>query len=401
MIMRWMRKPMTRALRPGRGPLILMVLVALVAAACGTDAGNVAEPSEPGTSAADAGSPSESEMAETGEPLKVRVSTAVPEASAIGETMKLYFDYVEEQDAGITFEVFWAGSLLPITDTAAGIRDGRTDAGYLNSAYVADVVPLWSVAEVPFTTSNSEAQVRAFTELGENDQQFRSGFESAGMVPLFFIPLGSSTLGTNQPMDELSDFEGLRLRSTGLMEGAVAAAGAETLFIPIQEVFPSLQQGVVDGWSSINFEYLPVADYHTLRDHVTHSGIGIAQSIGVFLNADMWDGLSQGQQDVLRTAANEIIPDAVDILTREQDAACTAIAEEGGTVAAMPEPEVEAWRELAEERVIETWLGRLEEAGIDREDGDAFLQSYRDAVAEFESQSDFEDGALRCAAASG
>lgn len=395
MFERW--KPRQAEVRPRNLRLaIAMMLAALLVAACGGGSGGGASDSTPSD---DMASETETEEAEaSGDPVTIRVSIAVPEASSIGQTIQLYFDYVESQDVGVTFEPFWAGSLLPITDTAAGIKDGRTDAGYLNSAYVADSVPLWSVAEVPFTTSNSEAQVRAFTELAQTHTQFRESWESAGMVPLFFIPLGSSTLGTNQPMDQLSDFQGLRLRSTGLMEGAVAAAGAETAFIPIQEVFPSLQQGVVDGWSSINFEYLPVADYHTLRDYVTWSGIGIAQAIGVFMNAEMWSELSEGQREVLTEAAEATIPDSLEILSQGQDAACQAIEEEGGTVSAMPESEIQAWRDLAEEDVIDTWLGRLEDAGVSRSDGEAFLQTYRETVEKHEEQSDFEDGARRCAA---
>lgn len=390
--------------------VVPLLLLAMILAACGDTGGEGSTTTEQtvapstgdtGTTMGSAPTTQPEETATTSgepsEPVTVSVAIAVPEASAIGETIDVFFDTVEAQDVGMTFEPFWAGSLLPITDTYAGITDGRATAGYLNSAYVADEAPLWTVAEVPFTTSDSEAQLRAFADLAVSDPLFSAGFEGAGLKPIFFIPLGSSTLGTHIPVDELSDLEGLRLRSTGLMEGAVQAAGAETVFIPISEVFESLQRDTVDGWSSINFEFLPVLDYQTVREYITHSGIGIAQSIAVFMNADVYSQLSDEQKAAIDAGAQAVIDQGLAILTRDQDASCAAIAEAGGTVSALSDEVNEEWRALAEQQVIDTWLSNMEAAGVARADAEDFLTRYRDTVAQYEETSTFEDGAVRCA----
>ena len=49
------------------------------------------------------------------------------------------------------------------------------------------------------------------------------------------------------PFTEMSDLQGLRIRSAVDYIGALTAAGAEGVTMPMTDTYPSLQRGVLDG----------------------------------------------------------------------------------------------------------------------------------------------------------
>ncbi len=102
-----------------------------------------------------------------------------------------------------------------------------------------------------------------------------------------------------KPFTQLSDLEGLRIRSAVDYIGALTAAGAEGVTMPMTETYPSLQRGVLDG---------VIAPYEALKSlsfaEVIKYYSELPHSRGAYpsraINAAAWSRLPEDIQQVSR-----------------------------------------------------------------------------------------------------
>lgn len=118
--------------------------------------------------------------------------------------------------------------------------------------------------------------------------------------------LGSYNLMLKDPIESLADLKGRKIRAPqikGCLEG-LAFYGAIPTPIPFNEIYLSLQNGIVDGVLTalnpgVQFKFYEVAKYVVVPDF----GLALDKQV-ISLNA--WNGLSAEHQQVLQGAFNEL-----------------------------------------------------------------------------------------------
>ena len=196
--------------------------------------------------------------------------------------------------------------------------------------------------------------------------------EEQGLVMLSNWEYGFRNITNSvRPIEAPSDVEGLRLRTPPELQivAALEGLGAATTQIAFPELPNALNQGVVDGQENpigviYHFNLNDFQEHLALTRHVYNSMVHV-------INADVFDGLTEEQQTILREesrAAGQMMREAV----MAQEADEIAALEEAGM--AVTRPDLAAFAELmgpARERVAEysgqenmdTFLGFLRDAG--------------------------------------
>lgn len=131
-------------------------------------------------------------------------------------------------------------------------------------------------------------------------------FEDAGFKVLWYQLRGPRELTSNVPINKASDLQGRKMRMSGnvLHNSMWTAAGAITSAIALSETFNALSQGVVEMQENpydmiYDNSFYEVQKYVNQTDHVY-------STIFNLLSVDIWNGLSEDQQNIITETSNEM-----------------------------------------------------------------------------------------------
>lgn len=330
--------------------------------------------------------------------VNLTFASGLPAATSLGGApTELLTELQEESDGAVSFEMFQDGSLLSLPDTLAGVRDGRADLGLVNGTGHPQELPLTSVVGVPFVTADVYAQTRALQALYDESEIYQDEWDKLGLKVLYFAPVPSGTAGTREPLESADDFDGMRMRTAGLLADAIAPMGADPVDLPVAELYESLQRDLVDGWVGQIFDLGANLGLYELRKNVTNLGTGVYSTTVVAINKEKWESLSDEQQAIFEDAKDHYYDDiVVSVTTKFEDAACDTAIEQEAKLAILPAPAVEAWKNEVLPGIEAKWKSAVSDAGISDADADAFLGRYRELAAEYEADSDYVDGLTAC-----
>lgn len=331
-----------------RGAVALSV-IALTAAACG-GADDPTEPDQTGQEVDDSADGNGS----SGETISLSFAhsyaTNHPHQVCGVEPIR---DQVAAADVGLEIEIFPDSSLGGHAERFASVVSGDIDIDIQGPSEISATYPQIGVLDAAYAIEGPD-HLFAFFESPAGEQlreDLLAGTGARVIEPWYF---GMRHFTSNTPINTPDDFQGLRMRfpDTPQFLQNAEALGASPTSVAFEEVYISLQQGVVDGQenpiptiASLN---LPEVQSHlSLTGHMT--GIHM-----IVVNEDTWQSLSADQQDVLATAIKdardpnrECIEAAEDELVQEwQDSGTMEIVE----------PDIASFRERAEE----FFLGELE-----------------------------------------
>ncbi len=340
------------------------------------------------------------------ETITVNLSSPFPTTNAIGRLIDWWLADVGGQLEGVEFEYFPAGALLNLSDSLPGVTDGRVEAAYIAESFSLDRMPIWGATAIPFQTDNVEASVRSMVELYDTDERFRGAFRDAGVEVLFFAPINAGIWALNDPIESLSEMDGLRLRSSGRVAVAEAALGIDPIFMDPSEVYESLNTGVVDGASTFPLDNAVTFGLQEVAPNFVNAGYGIFTQGAIVMNAEVYDSLPQAARETIeRVRSGDAITQAWQIQTDSEEIGCTALIDGGGSLYTVPESETNAWRDSVFDELVDVWKGQVNETdyqpaggrSVD-EDLDDFLATWQSTVAANTASASYEPGLPLCQA---
>lgn len=235
-----------------------------------------------------------------------------PENSAIGIGVDDYKKMVEEKSEGSLSVKGFPMSLLSLSETSPGVRDGLADVGFVLTPYLPaeystnlflhELNLLITLAENP-TGKEPLAYTGAMLEYTFNNcpeclAEFAAQnqvYTGGGVTPLYNL------LCKDVQITSIEDLAGKRLRAGGA--GFVRFAekfGAQGVRLPVNEVYEGLDQGILD----CAMNSAPELTNYNLHEVVTD--ITLAVPSGAFagvasanINADRWKSLTTQQREAL------------------------------------------------------------------------------------------------------
>ena len=162
------------------------------------------------------------------------------------------------------------------------------------------------VAALPFLFESTN-HMRTSLD-GDVGDEILASLEKHGLIGLCFYDSGArSFYNTRGPINTPDDMKGLKLRVPGsdLYVAMVKSLGADATPMPLDEVYQSLAQGVIDGaennWPSFDSgRHFEVARYYSLTQHLLAPEVFVMSKIS-------WDKLSAKDQDIVRRSARDSV----------------------------------------------------------------------------------------------
>lgn len=208
-------------------------------------------------------------------------------------------------DSELQLTVFPSSQLGGDAERVASLLDGDIDIDLQGSSALASVYEPIGVMDMAYVFDNPDHLFEWFDS--EASQQVKDDFEEAtGAKILGVWYLGDRTFSANAPVRTPEDLQGLRLRypETPAHLASAAAVGAEPVAVAFEEVYLSLQQGLVDGQEnpvSLTAENSldEVVDYVSLSRHAVGSQL-------IIVAGDTWERLSEQEQADLQSAISDV-----------------------------------------------------------------------------------------------
>ncbi|MEZ5936147.1 MAG: TRAP transporter substrate-binding protein DctP [Alphaproteobacteria bacterium] len=282
-----------------------------------------------------------------------------------------------ERATGGKVKVTLNDSLVGGTQITAAVRDGRVPMSGALHTYLAGDDPRMGLFNLPGLVEN----MADYAYLGEAfwfDDVEKLWLDGWNSVVLAEGAWCSQALFSKEPIHTLEDFAGKRLRVHNPQTAALMEAiGAKPAALPLSEVPPALERGVIDGVFTSTC-YGNGQEYWRLAPNVQNWKIGPITGWVVMINADTWNEIPADQQAAIQAEMDALEKDALYNFYSHVDEAVDAMAAEGVELWTAPQSEID--RVTAEEFSAAAYKQFEDRAGELGFDGAAYLDRARQVL---------------------
>lgn len=319
------------------------------------------------------------------------------EQSPIGQVWAWWMDEVEKRtDGSLTFETYWDGTLVKGPDIVESLTDGRVDVSQVMPTLYTTTFPVTSVHELPFQSSNSPAVSEAMAEMAADESgPVAEEFTEKGIRPLAWAIGSSSALGTKEPVENVEDLEGVRIRGNDRSSKVMGAAGASIINMELADVYGSLDRGLIDGVYGVPFGFVGALKYPEVVKNFTDTGMGAASANALSISQETWDSFTDEQRRVIEEVNAEVPAKMGEFDAQFDKASCDAVKEAGAELHVFSDAEAKKLEEAGADKVYDEWRKAATDAGADAE---AVLSEYQAFLEEAEGKyPDYRTGVVSCA----
>ena len=247
---------------------------------------------------------------------------------------QLVADRINEQDLGMTINVFPNSQLGDDTDRFNSVSSGDIDLDIQGSSALGASYPPVGVLDAAYAFDGPDHLFEFFASdaATQLEEDFRAATSARVLSAWYF---GMRHFTANSPIRTPEDLGGLRMRfpdSPTYLANA-EALGAQATAVAFEEVFLSLQQGVIDGQEN-PIPTIASLNLPEVQSHVSLSGHQTGSQL-VVVSEETWNSLTTDQQQALATVVAEV---------QAEDRACIEQAER---------ELLDQWRDTGEITVVE------------------------------------------------
>ncbi|CAM4111571.1 C4-dicarboxylate TRAP transporter substrate-binding protein [Palleronia rufa] len=226
---------------------------------------------------------------------------------AFTEHVEKIAELVEEKtDGAFTINISYGG-LSKNTENLDGISIGAFEMAQFCAGYHADKNRAITVLELPFLGVETLEQevavsnaVYANPAVAKEMEQWNAKLLMPSPMPQYNI------VGTGEPRDELSEFDGMRVRATGGLGDAFAAVGAVPTSMTATEVYQAMQSGVIDTAAFAQHAHLSYGTINEADWWTANLNPGTV-NCPVVVNIDAYESLSPENKEALDSSVDEAI----------------------------------------------------------------------------------------------
>nr|WP_317200510.1 TRAP transporter substrate-binding protein [uncultured Psychrobacter sp.] len=272
------------------------------------------------------------------ETTTLRFSHFWPATSNISkEVFEPWAKKIEDESGGrLKVELYPSATLSKADVTYEAAVKGTIDIGSQVQGYTAGRFPLTQITELP-GLSNSATQMGCMMQTLYDDGTIAGEYEDSHV--LFMYGVGPGALHTTDKLIRTpSDMEGLRIRRPSAVAGdIIESMGASPVGLPANDMYTSLQRGVVDGlsfpWEAVTtFKIDELTKYHTNLPLYT-SGLMVT------MNQDTYDGLSDDLKKIIDDNSGMAMAKEVgQMFDKHDQVAIQAARDNGDEMVDIPDP---------------------------------------------------------------
>lgn len=213
----------------------------------------------------------------------------------------------EKSDGRIEVQVYPAGQMGEMTDILTEVQSGSMQMTRTNPSWLADAgVSSMNLLALPFVFDDLDSANKVLdSDVGQ--KILNQVEESDTMVKAlgYLEPSGRYFFFKNKKVANLKDIAGLKIRvqTNDLATKMVSSLGASATPISYNELYSSLQTGIVDGADNplkgiLNMSFYEVGSYVLDMPHQYEASV-------IIINSDFFNSLSEEDQAVINEAMEE------------------------------------------------------------------------------------------------
>lgn len=256
------------------------------------------------------------------------------------------------------------GGLSKNRENLDGISIGAFEMAQFCAGYHADKNRVVTVLELPFLGVENltqevavSAAVYAHPAATEEMAQWNAKLLMTSPMPQYNL------VGTGEPRTTLSDFEGMRVRATGGLGKAFAAAGSVPTSVTATEAYQALESGLVDTVAFAQHAHLSFGTINQADWWTANLNPGTV-NCPVVVNIDAYESLSDAHREALDGSVQEALDHYVanygELLAKWD----SVLAEKGVTKVEISADVIDAFRAKAADPIRDTWIADMEAQGL-------------------------------------
>lgn len=178
-----------------------------------------------------------------------KFATNIHNESAAGQLLDDFASSVTKKtDGRVKIRIFWNGTLGGQSQYLKQVQSGVIDLGLINSGTLENVVSEIGVLNLPYIFRSLEEYGQTMTN-PDVKKGINKYVENNNLHSLGFISNGFRSIYTTKQVNNISDLKGLKLRtgSSDTYINMIKLFGAVPTPLDFGEVYPALQQGIIDG----------------------------------------------------------------------------------------------------------------------------------------------------------
>lgn len=280
---------------------------------------------------------SKTKGSDSDEVVVLRMSHFMPAPSAMNtQAFEPWAKKIEEESNGrIKIENFPSSTLSKASETYDAAVNGRVDIGIQLQGYTSGRFPISQIAELP-GMSNSASQMSCLMQTLYDNGTISSEYEDSHVLALY--GLGPGVLHSTKLIATPEDMKGLRIRRPSAVAGdIIEIMGAAPVGLPANDIYTSLQRGVIDGLS-LPWDGVPIFRVNELIDN--HTNIPLYSSSFVMnMNQAKYDSLPDDLKKVLDDNSGMVFSKMVgDVISKMDIEALQDAKEAGSTIVDILDP---------------------------------------------------------------
>jgi TRAP-type transport system periplasmic protein len=204
----------------------------------------------------------------------------------------------------LNVRTFPGGQLGGDLPTVSALQGGTIDFTVLNAGLLVGLDKRFAVLDFPFLFNSPEEADKLVD--GPIGTKLHAGLADKGLVGLGYWELGfRNVTNSRRPITKIDDFKGIKLRvlQSPLFIDLFNTLGANTVPLPWPEVYPALEQKVVDGQEN-PFPTILGAKLNEVQKFISETRhVYNAQSF--LVSKKTWDDLSADEKKIIQDSARE------------------------------------------------------------------------------------------------
>ncbi len=270
------------------------------------------------------------------EPRSLILTHSSPAGSLTDQAAQLLKEKVEEASEGqLQIQIYPEDSLGNLDDGRWYFENGAVDMRIGAGPSDVSSIATWLPTLTGCTPDEVSQALRPGQPLWDLICQ-----QAGDTLVLGVLPSSSRVLTSSRPVEDLSQLDGLMVRvipSSSLDRRFWEALGAQTVEIPIQDLYLALQQGLADAQE--NPIYLVRSyNFHQQQKYLIPINFKVYLET-IYLNLEVCRSLTEEQQALLRQAAEDTCREMVEVTARYLEECQDIFQREGMEVRPVSEEE--------------------------------------------------------------
>lgn len=304
-----------------------------------------------------------------------------------------WFPAIEEETEGkVQINPVFGGGLLTSSEALDGVREGVADIGLIYPDNFAQRMFSYELLKLfPVAPDDFEGQYEIFNAAMTELPQFSEDLQKNNQKPLLITSGLPIVFGSTNELESMDMVQGedWRASSRWYLE-TMSNMGANPVSVPWEDVYMSLETGVIDGVMTNYDGFHMMGFYETSDNIIVGAELWWSAPFIHTINQDMWDSLPIDiQEDILRATeeaqaefANVYQEELENTIQEERDAGANVKLADEGDIAYFNDQELF-------ENMRETWV-REAEKDHDIENAEEYVEQMKEIMNEALGYDEYE-----------